>query len=120
MDSPTPKMTAGIDLIQRTGAADCRIGFTDPDDGEPTVWYACCTYPDGNSEAAGALDPENAVLRLCERLVDGGQCVHCHKPTVFEENFEDVGFYDLVASDTFCVYGWDPELNTFRRGCEGK
>jgi hypothetical protein len=118
-DIDSPKMIAGVDLIRRTGAIDCRIGYSDPDDGLPVVWYACCTYLNDISEAAGALDPEKAVLRLCETLVDGGECAHCTRPSVFEENFEEVGFYDLVTPDTFCVYGWDPELNTFRRGCEG-
>jgi hypothetical protein len=112
-------MVAGVDLIRRTGAVNCRIGYSDPDDGEPIVWYACCTYPNDISEAAGGLDPEIAVLRLCERLVDGGECVHCNQVTVFEENFEDVSFYDLISNNMFCVYGWDPELKTFRRGCEG-
>lgn len=117
MDSP--KMIAGVDLIRRTGAKDFRVGYSDPEDGEPVVWYACSIYPGGQSEAAAAMDPEKAVLRLCEELIDGGTCAHCNKPTVFEENFEDVSFYDLISRDMFCVYGWDPELKTFRRGCEG-
>jgi hypothetical protein len=123
MESETPKMLAGIDLIRRTGAIEFRVGYTDFEDGEPVVWYACVTYLNNMSEAAAALDPEKAVLRLCERLVDGGECAHCTRPTIFEENFEDISFYELIldligSSTSFCVYAWDPELGIFRRGCE--
>jgi hypothetical protein len=115
----TPKMTAGIDMIRRTGAATFRVGYSDPEDGEPIVWYACAVYRGGQAEAAAGFDPETSVLRLCERLVDGGICAHCAKPTIFEQNFEEVDFYNLaMGSPVFCVYGWDPELGTFRRGCE--
>ena len=116
-----PRFVAGVDLIGRTGAKDFRVGWSDEDDGPPTVWYAVATYkrPPGTpkwtpGEAAAALDPVKAVLRLCEQLIDGGTCAHCGKPTIFVAD-TDTELLDLMG----CVYAWDPELETFRRGCEG-
>lgn len=120
-----PKFIAGVELIQRTGAKDFRVGWSDEDDGPPTVWYAVATYkrPAGTprwtpGEAAAALDPVRAVLRLCEQLIDGGTCAHCHRPTIFDDNPTDTPIDDLLDA-MGCVYAWDPELKTFRRGCEG-
>ena len=127
IDSPEldPRFTAGVKLIERTGARDFRIGHSDPDDGEPIVWYAVATYKRrpgtrarNPGEAAGALDGVTAVLRLCEQLIDGGQCMHCHQPTIFDPNPQDTPLDDLLDA-MGCVYAWDPELLTFRRGCEG-
>jgi hypothetical protein len=99
-----PKFMAGVALIGRTGAKNFRVGYSDPDDGEPTVWYAAAGS-DLGGEAGAALDPVKAVMRLCEQLIDGGTCTHCHQLTIFDDNPG--------------VYAWDPELATFRRGCEG-
>lgn len=120
-----PRALAGVQLLERTGASSFRIGYSDPDDGEPTVWYACATWErtaggyrvkgTGRSEAAAAIDPVTAVMRLCEQVIDGGQCTHCHQRTIFLADTDDAGPLDLMG----CVYQWDPELETFRRGCEG-
>lgn len=120
-----PKFIAGVEMLGRTGAKDFRIGWSDEEDGPPTVWYAVATYkrPPATpkwtpGEAAAALDPVNAVLRLCERIIDGGTCTHCHQLTIFDDNPQDSPFDDLLNA-MGCVYAWDPELRTFRRGCEG-
>jgi len=123
----TPKFLAAVQMIERTGAQSFRIGWSDEDDGEPTVWYATATWgrdpatgrpmPKGGRlahEAAAAIHPEQAVLRLCEQVIDGGECSHCHLPTIFVPD-SDTEVLDLIG----CVYAWDPELETFRRGCEG-
>jgi hypothetical protein len=122
-----PRFAAGVQLLERTGARSFRVGHSDEGDGEPTVWYAVATWgldpstgkplPKGGRirhEAAGAMHPLGAVLRLCERVIDGGECAHCHLPTIFVED-TDTGLLDRMG----CVYAWDPELATFRRGCEG-
>lgn len=122
-----PKFLAAVKLIERTGAQSFRVGFTPDDDGPPTVWYATATWgldpstgrpmPKGGrqrSEAAGAIHPVNAVLRLCELVIDGGTCAHCGRPTVFVAD-TDTTMLDRIG----CVYAWDPELATFRRDCEG-
>jgi hypothetical protein len=108
------KLTAGIDLLRRTGAQTFRTGYSDPDDGDPIVWYAIAQWVDNRAEAAAALDPVTATLRLCERVIDGGECQHCHLPTIFVPD-SDTELLDKLG----CVYAWDPELSTFRRGCEG-
>ena len=109
-----PRFLAAIDLVRRTGAADIRIGFSDPEDGEPTVWYSCATYPQLNgAEAAAALDPLNALFRLCTQVIDGGVCTHCRKPSIFIEDM-DTAILDQMG----CVYAWDPEMKVFRRQCE--
>lgn len=123
-----PRMVAGLALLGRTGARSVRIGYHD--DEEPVVWFACAEYQapgdprSGNParraatpvhEAAGAMTPVLAVLRLCEQLVDGGRCTHCSRPAGLEpDSIETMPLDDLV-----CWYQFDPELETFRRGCEG-
>jgi hypothetical protein len=54
------------------------------------------------------------VLRLCAQVVDGGRCTHCRRPTGLSEDLDAMPLDRLV-----CWYQWDPELATFRRGCEG-
>jgi hypothetical protein len=108
-----PRFIAAVDLIGRTGAKSFAIRYTD--DEPPVVWAAVAEYGDGRAEAAGALHPIVAVLRLAELLVDGGQCTHCGRPTGL-----DVDSIDTMPLDTLvCWYQFDPELATFRRGCEG-
>jgi hypothetical protein len=122
-----PKFIAGVKLIERTGARSFRIGHSDDDDGDPVVWYATATWSVTSSgrpgaatahEAAGAIHPVVAVMRLCDQVITGGQCAHCHQPTIFDENPADTPF-DALLDAMGCVYAWDPELRTFRRSCEG-
>lgn len=123
-----PRFLAAVKLLERTGARNFRIAHSPEDDGDPTVWYATATWymrsgrPVADSrggaavvhEAAAAINPVTAVLRLCEQVIDGGECAHCGLPTIFVED-TDTGLLDRMG----CVYAWDPELATFRRGCEG-
>lgn len=113
-----PKFLAAVKLLQRTGAQTYRIGHSDLEDGNPVVWYAVAEWVGNRAEAAGALDPLTATLRLCERVIDGGQCAHCKRPTIFDDNPLDSPPDELLSA-MGCVYAWDPELSTFRRGCEG-
>lgn len=105
------KGTAAVDLIHRTGAKDFQLRYQD--DMPPTVWVAVASYGETRAEAAAALTPEVAVFRLCEQLIDGGQCLHCERPSSFSPDFE-IGLLGAMT----CCYSWDPELKTFRRGCE--
>lgn len=114
-----PKFIQGIELLRHTGMSNFRIGFTDEDDGPPIVWHATATYARSKKtwhEVAGALEPVEAVMRLCEKLIDGGQCQHCRQLTIFyyDEPVDPGVFLESMG----CVYAWDPELKTFRRGCE--
>lgn len=112
-----PKMKAGIDMVGRTGAAGFDIRYQD--NMEPTVWIAVARYPQDVWEAAAGHDAEQAVLRLCEQLVDGGSCVHCGKLTAFDPDHRTTALLEASAAFT-CWYRWDPELATFRRSCEGQ
>jgi len=109
-----PKFIAGVDMIRRTGSQTFRIGYSDEADGPPTVWFATATWLK-SQEAAGALDPVTAIMRLCELVIDGGLCKHCNLPTIFISDSDD-----SFLSEIGCVYAWDPELKVFRRGCEGE
>lgn len=109
-----PRFVAAVDLIGRTGAREFQVRWSD--DEEPTVWMATAKYQRGDEvrwEVTGAMGPTQAVLRLCEVLIDGGHCTHCSRPTGFTEHFDGMPMDQLV-----CWYQWDPEMATFRRGCE--
>ncbi len=121
-----PKMIAAVDLLRRTGAADTQIRYSDDED--PTVWFAVARYrtnPEGRPQASGPINwwdtaagrhRSEALLRLCERAIDGGQCQHCKRPAMFHA---DLDTNPTPLDPLFCSYEWDPELATFRRGCEG-
>jgi hypothetical protein len=125
-----PRFLAGVKLLERTGAKTFRIGYSDEDDGPPTVWYAVATwrgrvaggYPvrdTERAEAAAALDGTTAVMRLCEAVIDGGVCTHCQQPTIFDPDPPDDDPLSDLLDRMGCRYAWDPELSTFRRSCEG-
>lgn len=106
------KLTAAFDMVRQTGAKNAGLRYQD--DEQPVVWIGVASFDGDRHEAAAALDPLRAMLRLCERLVDGGQCVHCGRPTGFEPDSLET----MPLGDKVCWTQWDPELKTFRRGCE--
>lgn len=131
MRSPSddPRFVAAVQLLERTGATTFRIGYSDEDDGDPIVWYAVATWRTidaahnvhrtGAAEAAASLHPTDAVLRLCEQVIDGGTCAHCGQPTIFDADPPSTDVVTGILERMGCRYAWDPELATFRRGCEG-
>jgi len=106
-----PRFIASVDLIGRTGALGFQFRFSDDDD--PTVWMALSLYEDHRWEVAAGRDLLQAVYRLLEVLIDGGKCTHCRRPSAFLGDSLD-SFPEML-----CAYSYDPELQTFRRGCEG-
>lgn len=113
-----PRLAAGVALLGRCGARDLQIRFSD--DELPVVWFAVASFErDGLEvhETAAAMEPVMAVLRLCESVIDGGRCVHCERPSGFEPDHATPT--DTPLAHLICWYQWDPELVTFRRGCEG-
>jgi hypothetical protein len=114
----SPRLLAGIDMLRRTGLQTYRVGCSHEDEEPPVVWYAVGQWVGNRAEAAAALDPVTATMRLCEQVIDGGECTHCKRLTIFDDNPGDSPFDDLLSA-MGCVYAWDPELSTFRRGCEG-
>jgi hypothetical protein len=116
-----PRFVAAIKLLERTGIAS--FGLRYQDDEEPTVWIAVVEYSaektptigDG-AEAAAAMTPLQAILRLCEQVIDGGKCVHCHRTCAIETNWRS----KLPLEGVVCWYVYDPETQKFRRDCEGE
>lgn len=108
---------ACADMLGRLGVSQLRVGWSDEEDGEPIVWYATAHFriPDA-WEAAGAMTPDSAMFRLCERATDGGTCLHCNRPTGI---VDDQQASDMPLNELFCWYAYDPELQKFRRSCEG-
>lgn len=103
-----------VDLIRRTGASAFAIRYCEEE--EPVVWMAVATYQRGGREVhqvGAAFEPVGAVFSLCDALMDGGQCAHCKRPSGFTPDFDP-----MPADQFICWYQWDPELKTFRRGCE--
>jgi hypothetical protein len=105
------RLTGAVDMLGRTGAAEVQLRFADDD--TPVVWIAAARWGD-HWEAGAALNPLNALYRLCDQVIDGGECNRCGKPTGFSPDLDPLPLDDLV-----CWYQWDPELKTFRGGCEG-
>ncbi|HKE66007.1 MAG TPA: hypothetical protein VKB59_15330 [Micromonosporaceae bacterium] len=113
-DEQQARLAAGLDLIGRTGAQSFQLRYSD--DEQPTVWFVVALYDNDQWETDAARDPIRAVLRLCERLVDGGTCTHCHRPAGLDPDSIDT----MPLDELVCWYQYDPELKTFRRGCEGE
>jgi hypothetical protein len=105
-----PRLPAAVELLGRTGAEEFQLRFS-PEDDLPITWTALARWKD-RWECAASMDPLKAVFRLCDEVIDGGQCTHCHKPSGFSEDIDGMPLNQFV-----CWYQWDPELLTFRRGC---
>lgn len=105
-------LTACVGLFPRLGASSFESRYSD--DEEPVVWMALAHFPTGKFEVDAARSPQLAAWRLAERLVDGGHCMHCHRPTGITL---DIG--QQLAPQLVCWYQYDPELKRFRRSCEG-
>jgi hypothetical protein len=76
-----PVFIACTELIGRTGAASFQIRYSD--DPEPVVWIAVASFDRDSGqvhETAAGMDPRTAAYRLCETVLDGGQCRHCARP----------------------------------------
>lgn len=114
MSSPATddRFVAAVELIGRTGAAEFQVRYTD--DEQPVVWICAAKWKD-HWEAAGGMTPLQAAIRLLEAVIDGGQCAHCKRPSGVSDDFSQTMPLDALV----CWYVYDPELKTFRRGCEG-
>lgn len=109
------RFDAAVAMVGRTGATNFQIRYSD--DEEPVVWMAVGEWDRGGRsvyEVGASIDPMKAMFRLLEHIVDGGQCSHCKRPTGITEDVDDMPLDELV-----CWYQYDPELKTYRRGCEG-
>jgi|SRR5580765_2277178 len=105
------RFTAAVELIGRTGAIEFQIRHS-PEDDLPVTWTAIGKWGKVY-EVAASMYPLEAIFRLCDQVIDGGECTHCHKPAGFEPSIDPMPLSQFV-----CWYQWDPECKTFRRGCE--
>lgn len=105
-----PRFGPAVELLGRTGAAQFQIRYCD--ESPPTVWIAAARWG-ANWETAAAMTPTRALFRLCDQVIDGGRCQHCGRPAGFTPDLDA-----MPAGPLVCWYQWDPELATFRRGCE--
>ncbi len=102
-------MTAAVDLVGRTGAAEFQIRYCEEE--KPVIWTAAACWR-GRWEAAGAMNPLDAVFRLLELVVDGGTCKHCKRPAGFDPGTDSMPLDELV-----CWYQYDPGTKKFAKGC---
>jgi hypothetical protein len=88
MSEPDSDLVVAIaDLVQRTGGKSFEVRYSR--ERSPVVWMAVAVYRGGLVEVDAAITPEEAAWRLGERLVDGGECAHCARPTVLCRPDED-------------------------------
>lgn len=117
MSVEDPRFIAAIEFIRRTGASSVQIRYSD--DEQPVIWFVVAGY-DGNNptkmvgvEVDASVNPLRAALRLCERLADGGQCLHCGRPCGLDPDSID----SLPLDKFICWYQFDPGAKKFIRGC---
>jgi hypothetical protein len=112
-----PRFRAALDLIGRTGADEFQVRISEEE--LPAVWIALARHGDHWSVGAAISGPTRAVFSLCDSLIDGAVCTHCLRPTACDP---DPRTTDLMhaTEEVVCWYRYDPELATFRRGCEGR
>jgi len=112
-----PRFLASLDFIQRTGISQLQIRYSD--DEQPVIWMVVAIYNGKNPakiegvEVGASTNPMRAALRLCEQLADGGQCVHCGRPTGFDPHSLDT----MPMNEFICWYQFDPGARKFIRGC---
>lgn len=112
---PSDRAKAAIELIRRTSARHFELRYSD--DSPPVVFMAIAGYEQGGRtlyEVDASLDPERAVLRLAERLIDGGICVHCQRPAGLDPDSLD----SMPMNKMICWYQYDPGAKRFVRGCD--
>jgi hypothetical protein len=103
------QMTAAVDLIGRTGAAEFQIRYCEEE--KPVIWMAAARWG-GHYEAAGAMQPLAAVFRLLDQVIDGGTCQHCGRLAGFEPSVDPMPMDKLI-----CWYQYDPGTRKFAKGC---
>jgi len=105
------KFAAAVRLLGHTGAEQFQLRWSDED--KPPVSFTAVARWGNRWECAGAMNPLLAAFRLCDQVIDGGQCTHCKKPTGF---ISDDG--DTIMNQFVCWFQWDPSTKKFMRGCD--
>lgn len=112
------KLYAAIKFLKELGAKKVQLRYYDDDD--PAVWVVVALFSKGRrsqyakAEISAAVTPTAAALLLCEKLSDAIPCPHCKKRMAFEPDL----LSRMPLPSILCWYQYDPELKTYRRGCE--
>lgn len=73
-------LVAGVNLVGRSGARQLEFGWLH--DGVPidqAAWWATATYRGAKVTVEGLAGPAEACEALARRILEGGECNHCHK-----------------------------------------
>lgn len=103
------RLTAAVELVGRAAARSLELGWTDDDGPRPGEWYASAFYRGTRVTVEHQDGPAEAVENLAFRLLEGGQCVHCGRPTVID------GFR-LASGEPGCIFR--REGQHWLRGCD--
>lgn len=125
-----PRFVAAMELIGRTAADSFQIRYSD--DEQPIVWMALATYGERIKKAVNydpkrhvgtsgtilgaAFTPLNAVMALLRNVFElAPECEHCRRPPRVTDDWART----QPLGRAVCWYVFDPELEKFRRDCEG-
>jgi hypothetical protein len=108
-----PRFTATLDLLRRMGASEVQIRYDEEQD--PIFWLVVGRWGD-TYEGDTALTPLRAAVRLAERVGDGGVCAFCARPAAVSDDWRA----PTILDEHFCWWVYDPETESFRRGCEAE
>jgi hypothetical protein len=112
MKPDDPRFIGGVELLRRTGMTEFQLRFDEEQD--PVVWNALAKFTGDRYVVGSALAPDRALFDLCERVIDGGKCVHCGRPSVFTPP-GDEPIPGLTRS--LCLYQWSDDKQVFDRAC---
>jgi hypothetical protein len=108
------RLSACIDLIGHTGAKTLQMRFSE--DEEPAIWFVVVEHAAGDAIAVtvgASTHPLFAFYDVVDKLIDGGRCTHCHRPTAFDPDGDGVN----PLEDKVCWYQYSPAEKKFMRGC---
>jgi hypothetical protein len=82
-------LTAGLDLIRRSGATTIEFGYLDDDvPVEDARWWAKSMYRGATIMVEDERGPVQAVEALARRILTGAQCRRCGKPIQLSDDAE--------------------------------
>lgn len=119
-DENATKMLGAVIAIGETAPFDIQFRRSDGDP-DPVLWTVAVGYgvtPENPPVwvATSSADLADAVLLMCNRVIDGGICPYCQRITSMTVDDADDAD-DAVLGLMICRFEWDPELPAFTRGC---
>lgn len=68
------RINAGVEFIKKRGAYQVQLRYYE--DIFPAVWVIVARFK-SDTEIEADITCLDAIIRLCERIVDGHKCEHC-------------------------------------------